>query len=117
MQKIQKGSFGVVAHIRSLPTKVDELRRQVLDLVSLTQHEDGCISCEMIENENDPGEFTLLEKWSNEGTHHVHFTTGSIRDALQALSDLLSNDLGVRKHLSRPNTARYGTNSYLLEVY
>ena len=116
MQKIQKGNFGVVAHIRSLPTKVEELRRQVLDLVSLTQHENGCISCEIIENENDPGEFTLLEKWSNEVTHHVHFTTGSIRDARQALSGLLSKDLGIREHLSRLNTTRYGANSYLSEV-
>ena len=117
MQKIQKGSFGVVAHIRCLPMKVDELRRQVLDLVSLTRYENGCISCEMIENENDLGEFTLLEKWSNEVTHHVHFTTGSIHDALQTISGLLSRDLGIREHLSRLNTTRYGTNSYLVGVY
>jgi quinol monooxygenase YgiN len=112
-----KDCFGVVAHIKSPPTNVGELRRLMLDLVSLTQHEDGCLSCEIIENENDPGEFTLLERWSNEVTHHVHFTTSSIRDALQALSGLLSKDLGARAHLSRPNTTRYGTNSYLLEVY
>jgi len=111
-----KDRFGVVAHIKGLPAKVDELQRQVLDLVSLTRHEEGCISCEMIENENDPGEFTLLEKWSNEVTHHVHFTTDSIRDALQALASLLSKDLGTREHLSRLNTTRYGTNSYFLEV-
>ena len=117
MLKTRTSIFGVVAHLRSLPEKVDELRRRLLDLTCLTQLENGCISCEMIENRSDSTEFTLLVKWSNKEAHSTHFTTNLIQNALQSLSNLISNDLGFREHISRLNMVRYGTNSYCLEVF
>ncbi len=116
MLKIKRSSFGVVAHLLGLPARVDELRRQLTKLTSLTQHEKGCISCELIENENDSGEFTLLEEWSSEEMHNIHFATGPIRNALQTLSNLLSSELGSRQLISRLNMVRYGANSYYLGV-
>lgn len=114
MLKARRSSFGVIAHLRGLPEKVDELRKRLLDLTCLTRHENGCVSCEMIENKNDSTEFTLLEEWSNEEAHYTHFTTNLIKNALQSLANLLSNDLELREHISRLNTVRYGTNSYCL---
>jgi quinol monooxygenase YgiN len=117
LPKTRTSIFGVVAHLRSLPGKVDELRKRLLDLACLTQRENGCISCEMIENKSDGNEFTLLEKWSNKEAHKTHFTTNLIQNSLQSLANLLSNDLEFREHISRLNTVRYGTNSYYLEVF
>jgi quinol monooxygenase YgiN len=106
----------VVARMRSLPEKADELRRRLHDLMSLTRHEDGCISCEMAENQCDPTEFTLLEEWSHEQAQQTHFGTNLIRNALQFLPDLLSRELDLRKYVLPLNTVRYGTNSYCLSV-
>jgi quinol monooxygenase YgiN len=109
-------SFGVVARLRGLPEKADELRRRLHDLIGLTRHEDGCISCEMIENGCDSTEFTLLEEWSDEAAHNAHFATTLIQNALQFLPNLLSRELDLRKHVLRWNAVRYGTNSYCLAV-
>jgi quinol monooxygenase YgiN len=109
-------SFGVVARLRGLPEKADELRRRLHDLIGLTRHEDGCISCEMIENGCDSTEFTLLEEWSDEEAHNAHFATTLIQNALRFLPILLSRELDLRKHVLRWNAVRYGTNSYCLAV-
>jgi quinol monooxygenase YgiN len=108
--------FGVIAHIRCLPGRADELRRRLDDLICATRREDGCISCEMIENGCDSTEFTLLEEWSDEEAHDVHFKTNRIKNALQFLPDLLSGELDLHKHVLRLNAVRYGTNSYSLAV-
>jgi quinol monooxygenase YgiN len=112
----RNNSFGVVAHIRGLPEKVAELRRRLIDLTYLTRHEDGCISCEMIENECDPTEFTLLEEWSNVEAHDVHCDTKAVKNVMQSIRALLSDEVDRCKHVLRLNSISYGTNSYCLKV-
>ena len=114
---LNKNTFAVVARIRGLPEKADELRRRLHDLTGLTRHEDGCISCELVENGCDSTEFTLLEEWSDEKAHTAHFGTNLIQRALRFLPTLLSSELDLRKHVLRLNAVRYGTNSYSLAVY
>lgn len=115
---LRKGNsrFGVIAHIRGLPGKADELRRRLNDLACLTRREHGCISCEMVENGCDSTEFTILEEWSDEEAHNIHFETNRIRKALQYLQNLLSAELELHKYVLRLNSIRYGTNSYCLAV-
>mgnify|MGYP006293329847 FL=1 len=112
MLKDKKNRFGILAPIRGLPDKADELRKRLLALVRLTQYEDGCLSCEMIENECDSTEFSLLEKWSNKKAHESHLRVDRIQNAMKAVHDLLSRELDIRKHLFMANLVRYGTNSY-----
>jgi len=112
MIRIKRNSFGVIARIRGLPEKADELRRHLLALVKLTRNENGCLSCEMIENEYDSTEFTLIEKWSNEETHNAHFSAILIQNAMKMFQGLLSGELGIRKQILRLHAVRYGTNSY-----
>jgi quinol monooxygenase YgiN len=114
MPKTKRKGFGVVAHLSAQPSKVNQLRRHLIALTFLTQGEKGCVSCEMIENESGWGEFTLLEEWSNEETHNVHFASTKIHQALNSLSNLLSSELGSRQFVDRLNTVRYGTNCYNL---
>ena len=116
MLRAKRSSFGVLARIRGLPERADELRRRLYELVSLTRREDGCLSCEMIENGSDSTEFTLLEEWLNEKAHDAHFGTGPIQNAMKAVHRLLSRELDSRKHLLRANSVRYGANSYCLAV-
>lgn len=116
MLRTGKSSFGVVARIRGLSDKADELRKSLYDLTKLTRDQYGCISCEMMENKCDATEFTLLEEWSDEKAHNAHFGTHPIRNALQLLPRLLSRELDPCKRVLRLNVVRYGTNSYSLEA-
>jgi len=116
MMRTERTNFGVVARLRGLSDKSDELRERLCDLTTLTRKQFGCISCQMIENECDVTEFTLLEEWSDEAAHNAHFGTLLIQHALRLLPNLLSNELDPHKRVSRLNTVRYGTNSYGLAV-
>ena len=108
----KKTTFAVVAKIRGLLEKADKLRQRLLELVGLTQNESGCLSCEIVENACDSTEFTLIQEWLDEQAHTAHLGANSTRYASKLISILLSGELDRRKHVLRPNSVRYGTNSY-----
>jgi len=114
--KTGQSSFGVVARLRGLSEKADELRDRLKDLSSLTRDEHGCISCELIENSCDATEFTLLQEWSDEKAHNAHFGSQLIQNAVRFLPHLLSDELDLHRHVLRLNAIRYGTNSYGLSM-
>jgi quinol monooxygenase YgiN len=116
MRRKRRISFGVVARIRCLPENARELRGRLIELMKLTENEKGCISCEVIENDYDSTEFTLIEEWSNEQAHRAHFGSSLIRKALAFLPKLLSRDLDLRTYVMRFNSIKYGTNSYSLAM-
>lgn len=113
---LKKPTFAVVARIRGLPEKANELRRRLHDLTGLTLHEDGCISCEMIENGCDSTEFTLLEGWSDEEAHNAHLSNNRIHNTMKFFPSLLSGELDLCRYVLRLNAIRYGTNSYCLAL-
>jgi len=112
MLKDKRSSFGVIARIRGLPEKADELRKRLFALAKLTQSEKGCLSCEVIENGYDSTEFTLIEKWSHEKAYNVHFGTMLVKNNIKMISGLLSGELDIHKDILQLHTAVYGTNSY-----
>jgi quinol monooxygenase YgiN len=112
MLRIKIDSFGVFARIRGRPEKAEELRRRLHELTSLTRAEKGCLSCEIIENRCDLTEFTLLEQWSCQKAHYLHFGSDLIRDAMKSIPQLLSNELDLHKYVLRQNSVKYGTNSF-----
>jgi quinol monooxygenase YgiN len=114
MLRKKSNRFGVIARIRGLPEKADELRQFLLNLVKLTRSESGCLSCEMIENGYDSTEFTLLEEWLDEEAHNAHFGADPVKSAMEFFPNLLSGELDSRRHILRLNAIRYGTNSYCL---
>lgn len=114
MLKKKKNSFGIIAHIKCLPENAFELRQHLFELVKLTRNECECLSCEIIENESDPTEFTLLEKWLHEEAHIAHLDTKPIKSLMKSFSNLLTGELDLRMHILRSNMVRYGTNSYCL---
>jgi len=116
MLKDKRSSFGVIARIRGLPEKADELRKRLFALAKLTQSEKGCLSCEVIENGYDSTEFTLIEKWSNEIAHDTQLRTEPIQKIMNAVRQLVSNDLDKRTFELKSNSVRYATNSYCLTV-
>jgi quinol monooxygenase YgiN len=105
-------TFGVVARLRGIRGKADELRERLTELTGLVRSERGCLSCELVEDGSDPTEFTLLQEWENEGAHVAHFSARCVQDAMRFLPDLLSGDFDPHKYVLQSNTVKYGTNCY-----
>lgn len=108
----ERSTFGVVARLRGFPGKALELRERLAELNRLTRNERGCLSCELVEDDSDPTEFTLLQEWEDEGAHVAHFSARCVQDAMRFLPDLLSGDYDPHKYVLQLNTVKYGTNCY-----
>ena len=114
ISRIKNDNFGVFARVRGMPDKADELRRRLRELVELTRAESGCLSCDLIENRCDSTEFTLIEEWSLEKDHSAHLATDRIHNAMKYFAGLLTAELDLSRYVLRPNSVKYGTNSYCL---
>ena len=92
------GKLRVIARLRARPEKVDELREVLYGLLVPTRRESGCIRYEMLENQEDPTEFTFTEEWTDAAALATHFETEHIRSALARFPDLLAEELDLRRY-------------------
>lgn len=88
----------VIARLKARPEKVAELREVLYGLLGPTRAESGCIRYEMLENQEDPREFTFTEEWTDAGALATHFETEHIRSALGRFPDLLAEELDLRRY-------------------
>ena len=91
-------SFRVIATLKALPGKEEELRSVLTALLHPTREEDGCLSYEMLENREDPTEFRFVEEWTDDAALDAHFGTPHIQAAIAAFEGLLAADLDVQKY-------------------
>ncbi|MFQ5657244.1 MAG: putative quinol monooxygenase [Candidatus Methylomirabilales bacterium] len=94
-----KGSLRVIARLKARPEKVNELSAVLMGLIAPTRQEPGCITYEMLQNKQDPTEFTFVEEWTDEAALVSHFGTSHIQDALKKLPDLLAEELDLRRYV------------------
>ena len=88
----------VVARLHAKPGKEAELRSLLIGLIEPTHKEEGCITYEMLENIEDPADFTFVEEWTDESRLAAHFETDHIQNALSKFPDLLATELDVGKY-------------------
>jgi len=95
---LSNNTLRVVARLYAKPGKENELRSLLIGLIEPTHKEQGCISYEMLENIEDPTEFTFVEEWTDLSRLVAHLETDHIQNALSKFPDLLASDLDVRKY-------------------
>lgn len=88
----------VIARFRAQPGREADLRQVLVDLIEPTLEETGCIGYELLENLEDPREFTFVEEWQGESALEAHFSTDHIASALQEFPGLLAQELDLRKY-------------------
>ena len=91
-------SLRVVARLVAKPDKVADLRDLLAGLVAPTRAEPGCIAYELLQNQENPTEFTFVEKWTSGSALDDHFATDHVKDALAKAPDLLAAELDLRKY-------------------
>jgi len=93
-----QSTLRVVARLKAKPEKTSELRVILLGLLAPTRQESGCVVYEMLENVEDPTEFTFVEEWEDSKALEKHFESNHIRNALARFPELLSVELDVRRY-------------------
>lgn len=92
------GKLRVIARLKSRPEKIAELRDVLYGLLAPTREEAGCIRYEMLENQEDPTEFTFTEEWTDAAALAEHFEIEHIKSALARFPDLLAEELDLRRY-------------------
>lgn len=88
----------VIVRLRAQPGKEADLKQVLVGLIEPTREENGCIGYELLENLEDPREFTFVEEWEGESALEAHFSTDHIAGAVQLFPDLLAQELDLRKY-------------------
>ena len=91
-------SLRVIATLKALPGKEEELRGILDALLHPTREENGCLSYELLENLQDPTEFRFVEEWVDDAAFDAHFGTPHIQAAAAAFEGVLAAHLDVQKY-------------------
>lgn len=85
----------VVARIKAKSDKVEEVRDALTGLVAPTRSEPGCIVYELLQNTQEPTDFTFVEEWESEAalashatSEHINVTRAKLRDIVEEAPDI-----------------------------
>lgn len=86
----------VVARVVALPDKVDQVKSVLLQIIEPTRQEQGCISYELLQNQQEPRDFTFVEEWENDALLQVHLASAHIHEAGKKLNGLVVGEPDIR---------------------
>lgn len=70
--------------------KSDELRAFLLSIVPLITGSEGCVSCQLLHNQDDPAKFAMIEVWET-----VEFHRASVKNIPPAMLAAIRPLLGA----------------------
>jgi quinol monooxygenase YgiN len=90
-------SLRVIARVKARPGKVNELLFVLTSLVEPTRKEPGCISYKLLQNNEDPTDFALIEEWQSSTALQSHFAAKHFKDALVKLPNLVAAEPDIQR--------------------
>ena len=86
----------IVARGNAKPDQVEKVKKILTSLMESTRLETGCLRYDVMQNQNDPTDFTTIEEWSDQGSVDSHFETSHFLKAMDQMAGLLSLDPEIR---------------------
>jgi quinol monooxygenase YgiN len=87
-----------VARIVALPDKVEQVKSALMQLLSPTRLEDGCIIYQLLQNQEDPTDFTFVEEWESNAKLDAHLASAHLQEALPKLNGALAASPDIRRY-------------------
>lgn len=88
----------VVAHLTCKPETIDETRATLEGFVEPTRAETGCVYYELMQNNDDPTDFTFVEEWESDETLDAHLESPHITAFKERAGELLARDPDIRRY-------------------
>ena len=92
-------SLRVVARIKAKPETVGEVRELLRGLVEPTRKESGCITYELLQNREEPTDFTFVEEWASDAAFASHAASDHIKAIGPRLSAVVVDAPDIRTYL------------------
>jgi quinol monooxygenase YgiN len=93
---MSKTTIRVVARVVALTDTVEEVKSVLLALIEPTRQEEGCIVYELLQNQDDPTDFTFVEEWESQALLNVHLNSPHLAQADSQLDGLLAAQPDIR---------------------
>lgn len=95
---MSQNTVRVVARLIALPDQVEALKTLLLNLVIPTRQEAGCIKYELLQNKEDPTDFTFVEEWETMAHIENHLANQHIQEAISQLDGLVAAAPDIRSY-------------------
>jgi quinol monooxygenase YgiN len=89
-------SIRVVARIVALPNQVEEVKSVLMGIIEPTRKEKGCVVYELLQNQEDPTDFTFVEEWESQELLDTHLAAAHIAEASSQLKGLVATAPDIR---------------------
>ena len=90
----------VIARIKAKPEKAGEVRELLCGLIEPTRKESGCISYELLQNREDPTDFTFVEEWESDAAFESHAASDHIEVIGPKLQPVVAEAPDIRTYLA-----------------
>ena len=88
----------VVARIKARPETLSEVRELLCGLVEPTRKESGCVSYELLQNREDPTDFTFVEEWESAAALESHAASDHIKATRTKLGPVVAGSPDIRTY-------------------
>ena len=88
----------IVARVIALPNKVEELKAVLLELIEPSRQEAGAIEYKLLQNQDDPTDFTFIEEWTSDEVLNTHLDSPHFQGAAAKLEGLLTAAPDIRRY-------------------
>ena len=91
-------AFRVIARITARPGTVEQVREILEGFVAPTRAETGCVTYELLQNREDPTDFTFVEEWADDPTFEAHHKSAHISAGFPKLQALVATAPDIRTY-------------------
>jgi quinol monooxygenase YgiN len=91
-------SLRVVARIKAKAETVSEVRKLLGSLVEPTRKESGCIIYELLQNRDDPTDFTFVEEWESDAALASHAASDHLKAIGPKLRPVVAEPPDIRTY-------------------
>src|SRR6186997_3644909 len=88
----------VIARHRARPETIEEVRRILLSLLEPSRAEAGCLKYELLQNADDPTDFTFVETFASEDALRLHAAAPYIAGLAPKLKELVARPAEVSRY-------------------
>ena len=93
----------VITHLEAVPGTEEESKSLLLELAQQSRQETGCLKYELLQNNFNAAEFTLVSEWESKDAFQAHLYSKSVEELFMEDSDLLAKAPDIRQyHVLKP---------------
>ena len=93
---MSENAIRVIARFAAKPEHVGVVRRILTALIEPTRKEAGCITYDLMQNKQDPTDFTFVEEWRSRDALDRHLSTEHIGNCVSHIGEYVETDPDIR---------------------